>query len=273
MAAAVLAGVISAFAAPGDLDPTFGQGGIMVTSFTELPTWDYPRSIQVQPDGKIVVCGEIRASVGDPFDGNVATMSFFIARYNPNGGLDTSFGTNGKVIAPINSGDEFVGNEIALQPDGKILAVGVSGTGYDIAVNRYNSDGTLDPSFGTGGRIVTNVGTINSQAIGVSIQQDGKILVVGSAASDPFNGGLGLVRYNPNGSLDNGFGEGGKVITDFVDGASPLSIMYRPDGKIVVAGHGTGNFALARYNRDGSLDTDFGSNGKIVQASRAQKLI
>ena len=107
-------------AAPGDLDSTFGSGGIVLTSITNAPYYDFPRSIQVQPDGKIVVCGEISEVDSDSND---FTVSFFLARYHPNGTLDNSFGTNGRIVAPINSGDELVGEEIALQPDGKIIAV------------------------------------------------------------------------------------------------------------------------------------------------------
>ncbi len=118
-----LLGAITLSAAPGDLDPTFGNGGIVVTSVADQPYWDEPRSIQLQPDGKIVVSGEILQDTDD----GLRTVSFFVARYLPSGVLDSSFGTNGKIMAPIAppyTGGELVGEEIALQRDGKIVAVG-----------------------------------------------------------------------------------------------------------------------------------------------------
>ena len=184
--------------------------------------------------------------------------------YYPNGTLDASFGTNGKIVAPINSGEELVGRDIALQPDGKIIAVGFKGgVGGGAAVNRYNSDGTLDASFGTGGKVVTPDTFVQS----VTVQPDGKIVVVGSGSN-----GFAVIRYNPNGSLDSGFGEGGKIITSFSTGyAYALAVMLKPNGKIVVAGQLYGNgsydqhFAFARYNANGSLDSGFGAGGKVVQ--------
>jgi len=253
-------------AAPGDLDPTFGNGGIAVTSITNAPYYDVPRAIQVQRDGKIVVCGDIR---DDDSDQNSFTVSFFLARYNPNGTLDTSFGTNGKIVAPINAGQELVGYDIALQPDGKVVAVGeYSGAGGGFAVNRYNSDGTLDASFGTGGKVLTQGGFGSAQS--VTVQPDSKIVVAGIGSSPTFNGQYVVVRYNPNGSLDTSFGEGGKVITPFDPSAAALVVMLQSDGKIVVAGSNSANvnshvgIALARYNADGSLDSGFGSSGKVV---------
>jgi len=251
-------------AAPGDLDTTFGSGGIVVTSHINPPYFDSPSSMQLQPDGKIVVCGFI---MFEDDANNVHTVSFFLARYHPNGTLDTSFGTNGKVIAPINSGAENVGEEIAIQPDGKIIAVGgrhISDGVTGFAVNRYNSDGTLDASFGTGGRVVTQVSNYSRGAKSVKVQPDGKMVVVGDAE------GFAVVRYNPNGSLDTSFGAGGKVITQFYSGSHHANaVMLQPNGKIIVAGHyethPAEDFALARYNADGSLDFGFGVDGKVVQ--------
>jgi uncharacterized delta-60 repeat protein len=140
--------------------------------------------------------------------------------------------------------------------------------GYDLAVNRYNSDGTLDVSFGTGGRVVT-LGVI--QASKVAVQPDGKIIVVGHGSLAGTGTGFAVVRYNPNGSLDTSFGESGKVITSFSGGyANPSAVMLQPDGKIVVAGDhyrtasGSDEFALVRYNADGSLDSGFGVGGKVI---------
>src|SRR5215813_13287658 len=122
----------SVSAAPGDLDLSFGNGGIVVTSFSGQYNYDSPRAVRVQPDGKIVVCGWI-------LDSDENGVSFFLARYHPTGELDSSFGTNGKILGPNYSG-ELVGNDIALQPDGKIIAVGpVFFPGSGFAVHRYQT--------------------------------------------------------------------------------------------------------------------------------------
>jgi uncharacterized delta-60 repeat protein len=121
--ALIIFGATNIKAAPGDLDLSFGNGGIVVTSISDEPYSEEPRSMKVQPDGKIVVGGRI---VEYDNEGSYI-VSFFLARYNPNGTLDASFGTNGKVVTPIGPS----GEDIALQPDGKIVAVGdgLRGTG------------------------------------------------------------------------------------------------------------------------------------------------
>jgi uncharacterized delta-60 repeat protein len=260
--------------APGDLDLSFGNGGIVITPITDAANlYDEPNSMLVQPDGKIVVCGQVIYSD----DKSGYPVSFFLARYDPNGTLDASFGTNGKVVAPIggSGGGVYVGQNIALQPDGKIVAVGHSwGLGSSFAVFRYNPDGTLDASFGTGGRVVAVAG-IAGGAYDVALQPNGKIVVIGGAWGNGEDMNFAVVRYNPDGSLDNSFGTGGKVITpvgngnvyDYAD-----AVVLQSDGKIVVVGTtavigvSPYDFALVRYNTDGSLDSGFGTNGKIVHS-------
>jgi uncharacterized delta-60 repeat protein len=265
---------VSVQSAPGDLDLSFGNGGTVVTPITDAANlYDEPNSMRVQPDGKIVVCGQIIYSD----DKSGYPVSFFLARYNPNGTLDASFGTNGKVVAPIggSGGGVYVGHNIALQPDGKIIAVGYSwGVGASFAVFRYNPDGTLDGSFGTGGRVVAVAG-IYGGAYDVAVQPDGKIVVIGGALGNGEDMNFAVVRYNPDGSLDDSFGTGGKVITpvsngDVYDYAD--AVVLQPDGKIIVVGTiavigvSPYDFALVRYNVDGSLDSGFGTNGKIIHS-------
>ena len=138
-------------AAPGDLDPAFGSGGIVVTPITDAANlYDEPNAIQVQPDGKIVVCGMVIYSDEEtsyPFYS-------FLVRYNPTGTLDTSFGTNGKIV-----GAAYVGQNIALQPDGKIIAVGYGGM-PSFAVSRFNPDGTPDSSFDQDGIVFIRLGAV-----------------------------------------------------------------------------------------------------------------
>ena len=256
-------------AAPGSLDFSFGSGGIVVTPITESPYYEEPHSMQVQPDGKIVVGGQI---IEYDNSGDYYTVSFFLARYNPNGTLDASFGTNGKVIAPVPYNGEYVGEEIALQPDGKIVAVGYIrnvSSFSDYAVNRYNSDGTLDASFGAGGKVITQVGDYFEFARSVAVQPDGKIVVAGYSYLGGNDWAFAVVRYNANGSLDTSFGTGGKVLTPVGNNFVYVgAVLLQSDGKIaVVGGSGPQNlFTLVRFNADGSLDSGFGSNGKVFHS-------
>src|SRR5262249_53663986 len=140
------------------------------------------------------------------------------------------------------SADEI--NGIALQSDGTILAVGRSGT--DVALARYMPDGSLDATFGSGGRVVTNLGSTDV-ARAVAVQSDGKIVIAGASGGD-----FALVRYTTDGSLDTSFGAGGTVLTDFGGGTDlARGLVLQPDGKIVAVGRtqlgSTVQFAVARY--------------------------
>ena len=181
------------------------------------------------------------------------------------GDLDTTFNTNGINITPIGDGiDEIYGS--ALQSDGKIVVVGTSGSSSAgiFAVVRYNTDGSLDTTFDLDGKVTTLILGNQDSARSVAIQTDGKIVVGGRS----FKAGTGIdfviVRYNTNGSLDTTFGTDGKVITDFITVNELLnSIAIQSDGKIV-AGGGSGSCAIARYNTNGTLDTTFDTDGKVM---------
>jgi uncharacterized delta-60 repeat protein len=172
-------------------------------------------------------------------------------------GLDPTFGMGGQVQTALTASPGA--QSIAVQPDGKILAVGSitnSTTGQDFAVVRYNADGSVDTSFGSGGEVTTDFAGRNDQAVGLALQPNGQIVVAGtSTPTSGKNGELAVARYNANGQLDLGFGSGGTVLSSALDGAS--SIGLEPDSRIVV-GAATG---LARLNPDGSFDTTFGSGG------------
>jgi len=186
------------------------------------------------------------------------------------GDLDPTFGTGGRVFTDFGSGDGAFA--VAYQADGKVVAAGSSdaaGT-FDFALARYNADGSLDTGFGSGGKVLTDLGSsFWDVALAVAIQSDGKIVAAGfGRASNGYDPEIALVRYNPDGSLDTGFGAGGKVQTGFASGVGYSSlaeaIVLQPDGKIVVAGSswfGTSRFTLVRYNTDGTLDTGFGTGG------------
>lgn len=242
---------------PGTLDASFGSGGTVTTDFGAA-------AIAVQPNGKLVAVGAANV------DGS---LDFALARYNSDGTRDTSFGTGGRVTTDFGSPWEFA-TSVAVQPDGKIVAAGGSLVGWfnDFALARYNTDGTLDASFGTGGKVLTDFG-VTAQAYSMAVQPDGQIVVAGEANID---GGYNfeLVRYNSDGTLDAGFGTGGKVTTDFglreqgFSYAEGYSLAIQPDGKLVVAGAafiGAGfEAALARYESNGALDPSFGTGGKVI---------
>jgi uncharacterized delta-60 repeat protein len=241
---------LARFNTNGTLDSTFGQAGEVTTSFP-VGSLGGAHGVVIQPDGKIVAAGG-------------STTGFELARYYANGTLDTSFGNGGKVVTSL--GQTSYVSALLLQPDGKLIVVGymepASGDVWELA--RYNANGTLDTSFGNGGIVSGTFGT-GADADAAALYPNGtanagKIIVAGNVP-----GGSGLARYNPDGSLDSTFGNGGEVITS----ASPYpwAVAIAADGKIVVPGnYNTGGFAMARYNPDGSVDSTFG-NGGIVSTS------
>ncbi len=242
--------------APGDLDPTFGVGGKVTTDFGGLN--DGARALVQQPDGKLVAAGQ--AEAGD-FD-------FALARYLPDGSLDPTFGTGGMVTTDF--GTFPFAAALVQQADGKLVAGGPTDAGgcCDFALVRYLSDGSLDPTFGVGGKVTTDFGGFEAAAALVQ-QPDGKLVAAGlsTAGSAPATD-FALARYLPDGSLDPTFGVGGKVTTDF-EGGGASALVLQPDGKLVAAGNSrlTGlvsDFALARYLSDGSLDPTFGVGGKVT---------
>ncbi|MGI8638355.1 MAG: FG-GAP-like repeat-containing protein [Pyrinomonadaceae bacterium] len=250
------------YAAPGDLDPTFGGGGKVITYISGK---DFGSSVVLQSNGKLIVAGE--ATV------NTSTTDFAIVRYNLDGSLDTSFGNGGRVITDFGRADWA--SAVARQSDGKIVVAGVTVNLPDptystsnFALARYNTNGSLDSTFGTGGKVTTDFFGFQDYLAAIIIQPDGKIVAAGMVTPVLFNHNFGLVRYNSDGSLDTTFGSGGKVSTDFngqIDAVNAL--VLQADGKLVAAGcagvAGSLDFALARYNSDGSLDSTFGSGGKV----------
>jgi len=244
-------------AAAGDLDPTFGSAGKVVTDFGGF---DDARAIAIQADGKIIAAGA----------GGQAL--FVLARYNLDGSLDSAFGSGGKVATPFPGAAAI--NAITIQDDGRIVAVGgvfIATAGYDFAIARYLSDGSPDYSFGSSGHVITDLESNSDVATGVAMQASGKILVVGSRVSPTVGFDFALIRYNVDGSLDGSFGVGGRVITALYGGNELASgLIVQPDDKVVVAGTainfptGFSDFALVRYDADGTLDDSFGSHGKAT---------
>ena len=245
-----------AFAAPGDLDPSFGGDGKVITNFS--PGLDEGNDVAIQADGKVVVVG-------------AAAGRFAVARYEMDGSLDDSFSGNGKVKTNLVGGaDRALG--VAVQTNGKIVVAGIHGIGANatFALIRYTTDGSLDPSFGGDGKVKTNFTPSIDGANDVAIQADGKIVAAGLAGAAPLahTGSFALARYRRNGSLDGTFGGDGKVRTNFTDDLDvALGVALQANGKIVTAGSAGGinpAFALARHRPNGTLDDSFGGDGKVT---------
>ena len=249
---------------PSGLDPSFGNAGKAT-----LEGFGGDRSaMALQADGKIVM-------VGGRF------TDFILARFNADGSPDAGFGAGGKVTTDMVPGEQEEALGVAIQADGKIVVVGYAGVDTtppqpsqpaNFALARYNADGSLDTSFGSGGKITSGV---VGQAFAVAIQPDGKIVVAGDfTVPTPLGNNFtdfALARYNTDGSLDASFGSGGRLTTDLADGPNHAgNIVLQPNGAIVVSGKPVGSQPgldhtdLARYNANGGLDGSFGAGGKLT---------
>jgi len=245
----------AAFAQAGELDTSFSGDGKAMLNFSAGDDW--VEAVAVQPDGRIVTAGAA--------DGG---KRFALARHNPNGTLDLSFGGDGRVTTNFSGGvDNALG--LALQADGKIVAVGAAvGLGGRMALARYNTNGSLDSTFSGDGKILTNLTPGDDFALAVALQADGKIVVAGG--TEGLGGRVALVRYDADGSIDSTFSRDGKVATNFTSRFDyATSIELQGDGKIVVAGTAdstrrSARFAVARYDADGTLDATFGGDGKVM---------
>jgi uncharacterized delta-60 repeat protein len=236
----------------GDLNPSFGASsgtpGWVRTNMGN--TYDEATSVAVQPDGKIIAAG---------YGGR-----FSAARYLPDGRLDTTFGNAGRV--QLNGTGDVQG--MGLRSDGKIILAGSdfnSAAGrWDVSLARLNANGTLDGTFGSGGRVYADFGDIDD-ATGMALQADGKIVVSFRDAAD-----FRAARFNENGSVDTSFGTGGSIRTDF--GSTDEfadAVLIQSDGRILLggrtaAGHTETAFALARYTQNGTPDVGFGTGGRVT---------
>lgn len=247
----------------GILDTTFGTNGKVITDFGN----DFPKSIAIQGDGKIIVGG---------INFNGSSVRFALVRYNTNGSLDTTFDGDGKVALNYN-GTDCHAYSLALQSDGKIVLVGDTrnGSGFQgFATMRFNTDGSLDTTFGTNGKVFTlfgTPGTSSSSANSVKIQDDGKIVLAGLSYISSTNvSSFAVLRYTADGILDTTFDNDGMLTTNVEGYDEGISLALQSDGKIVVGGNsattqnGGKNFAIIRLNSDGSFDTTFDGDGKLT---------
>lgn len=244
----------------GTLDASFDGDGVVTTIVGGSS--DQANSVAIQPDEKIVVAGTV-------FGSNTSyNYQFGLVRYNSDGSLDTSFSGDGKVVTNVIAGAYQQVTSVAIQPDGKIVVVGYSyATSNPIVVVRYNSDGSLDTSFDSDGIVTTSLGGYGHTASSVAIQSDGKIVVVGTVTwnSPSYYYQFLVLRYNDDGSLDTSFDADGIATTSVGTYSNGIAVAIQPDGKIVAAGYGMDNdFAVVRYNSDGSLDTSFSGDGMMA---------
>ncbi|MEP6465515.1 MAG: T9SS type A sorting domain-containing protein [Parafilimonas sp.] len=263
------------FLSNGNADERFGNNG--VDSFTVsriLPaTYQgaYIRSVAIQDDGKILVAGSAWYQSGVNYLSNVLVM-----RLSTNGLVDSTFGDNGTVRTNINSSTGLSVDEafsIKLQTDGKIV---VAGQSYDYLQHRflairYNTDGSTDNSFGTGGVTLFSIGASDDEAFAMDIQLDGKIVLAGESYLNSSSYRVALARLTAKGKLDNTFGTNGIVTTNISPAEDEAkSVALQTDGKIIIAGTTVNNSTnksdvlCIRYNSDGSIDSSFSNRGKVI---------
>lgn len=275
----------------GTPDATFGVGGRVTTDFNNAADRAYAVAVQPGTGGKILVAGYAMAPTQKTKGKGSTTLdyAFGVARYNPNGTLDTTFGSGGKAIADF-AGTSDYGYALATLPDGRFVVAGMTGTNIGLA--RFLANGSLDTSFGTGGRVVGPAagGDGNGYMRRVSLTVDGSgRLVVGSSTRTVYsveNNDFLVARFLASGQPDASFGTAGVVRTDVApgldDGVSAVTV--QPDGRILVGGAAqyvtTNNgetiypplFALVRYNPDGTLDGGFGTGGVVTAVPDLSRL-
>jgi uncharacterized delta-60 repeat protein len=263
---------LARYTATRDLDPTFGNGGVVLTDFGQSYDWAY--ALALQPDGKILVAGVSDVS---------QSSDFALARYNRDGTLDRDFGHGGLVTVDFRPLTVDIVHGIAVQPDGRIVVAGVTYEDVvtlrphgDFMVARLLPNGKNDVSFGLGGVMTTDFGDGSyDEPYAVAIQPDGKIVLAGytNQGSGPgvlFGADqLALARYLANGFLDPQFGEGGRIV---FDGGSLderlLALTVTPDGGLVAGGYVNGerrsDLLLVRLGRDGNFVPGFGNTRRGI---------
>jgi uncharacterized delta-60 repeat protein len=250
---------VTVYGPPGSLDTSF-EGGKVILPVGQSD--DYATAIAVQTDGKILIAGHVYENAGD----------FAVIRLERDGKLDTSFGDGGKALTDFD-GRSDEAQAIAVDADGKIVVAGSSGQGgiNDFAVVRYTSDGELDEDFGEGGKVLTSFTEDSDSAYALTLQDDGKIVVGGEAnfGTSATGQDFAIARYNPDGTLDESFGEAGLATLALASDAGRdviyalASVQIDGETRLLAAG-GEGDFSLARFDENGDPDPTFGSEGKVT---------
>jgi len=255
----------------GGPDNTFGTGGTVIA---QINTSSKLNSIALQSDGKIIAGGYSSHPPSSYSTFDFSSQPFTIARFNNNGKIDSMFGMNGVAKAVMTEGWGEI-KKLLIKPDGKILTAGTVGTPVfeNIpALVQFKPDGSLDSSFGNNGKLEGGINDIE-EITDIALAKDGKIYATGQIRNWSFIGDFALLRFLPDGSLDSSFGTNGVVKTDFNGNVNDLKVenalalVILPDSSIVVTGHNLtipATFALARYKVNGSLDSTFGTDGKVT---------
>ncbi|RYD94491.1 MAG: T9SS type A sorting domain-containing protein, partial [Sphingobacteriales bacterium] len=253
--------VIRRYNANGTVDAAFGTGGKASATFNTGA--NEVESAAITAEGKIV-------AVGTSVSLDYSNREFAVARFNENGTADAAFSGDGKATVLFENGDDLLAALLVL-PDDKLIAVGTSGyresnnfVHKDIVLSKYNADGSPDTAFGTLGKVYSIIGENRNNIITAALQADGKIVVSNTYSNySQTYSSFEILRYNANGSLDTAFGTDGRVSTAY----SATSIVFQPDGKIIIAGDGYIDgvflFSINRYNANGTPDAGFGSNGYV----------
>lgn len=233
---------------PGPLDPTFALGGLRDHDMGS--NYEVIRDIIALPNGKLLALGYTDYPLYD----------VVLTRYLIDGDKDLSFGLGTGIVTATygTTGDDYA-YAMAIQDDRKIVTAGTDSN--DFALARFYPNGAPDLTFGTNGVVTTDLGSTTDEIYALGIQSDQKIVAAGKKQVD-----FALARYTITGTLDTTFGTGGMVITDLNFGSSDTiyGLAIQPDGKILVGGGCSGDFALARYTITGTLDTTFGSGGIVI---------
>lgn len=258
------------FSSSNQLDTTFGASGS--TSIYLGGVDAVLKDMKIQPDGKIVAVGYWEDT------GSANRKDFIVVRLNANGTLDTTFNGTGLVTIAFGT-NEDIANAVAIQNDGKILVAGHSfiGSYRDVAIARINVNGTLDNTFGTNGKVITDLAGNNDVATCIAINSDGKFAIgsytYGAGSSSNF-ADFGIAKYNSNGSLDTTFSTDGKHVVVIAPSGNdkPVAIAFQNNGKILMGGSAflststRDDFAIVRLNANGTLDTSFSTGGIFTSA-------
>jgi uncharacterized delta-60 repeat protein len=238
--------VVVRYTPTGALDSSFGTGGILTTTIAASQEGN---GVALQPsDNKIVVAGW-------------AGLDVAVIRTTTGGALDTAFDTDGKVQTDINGTDKAYA--VAIQTDGKIVVGGSSSN--DFCVVRYTTAGALDSTFDADGKVTLDAGSLEDTCRAILIQADGRIVLVGDRGTAGYRE-IVLYRLTTGGSLDATFGTAGKATTSIGGDSFGNAAFSDADGRIVVAGLSAdvpSRVLLARFNTDGSLDSEFGDGGTV----------
>jgi uncharacterized delta-60 repeat protein len=247
----------------GTLDTGFGTSGFVIINDLFIDG-TAPKSLMVQPDGKIVVTG------ANFFEDE--GLNFYTYRFNPNGTPDITFGTNGVVTTDINSSEDEA-TTILLQPDNKLLVLGtylLTGNIRHLCGVRYNVDGSIDTTFGTNGRAMFGslAANYSNQLTDALLESNGKIVMGALHDIDGQSGNFVLAKFNANGTIDTGFGTNGARVTNF-GGEDRLMSLQKINGKYYAFGYSENaeneaSIAISRYSTAGALDSTFGTNGKVL---------